>query len=694
MIPPMPRIAVTAVVALVLIAGACSSQGRRADKPSAVPRTFAAAIGSSQTVSVSDVTLNDEQERSLKEGWGDGVSIAIGRPVEVTTDQPLPRGGIRLTRTYPQALPRGFAATMAYYDETIGAWHAVPSQLAADRRSVTAVVHHLSLWTDFTGAVTSVGGAAGNAAGDVLSSVADWAYFEVGQVFDTRVDPPSCSGTAPDWVDTTTFIESNRNNPLLFCAGHDPEHPELLDVKARVNRGFGFNASINVPIAWTYNSTFRQLSINDAIHMVGNLDEALSAVLAQAAPAGGVLVGPGEELSMGVDKNAVTDAADPAVLTLSPPSTLGFLLSTLGTLVGKELELRADGYIAAAIAVSGCYSGIREADNPGSWTRAVLTCVGSLDEAAAKHLAVYLLRRGMSPQKAGKLAGKVIGKASIYLALIGPAFSAMNYAAERSLDPSARTVSVFPVPEPVSRRTLLTSEVPADCDLPAQRLVNGQTTQGGPGGGGIYRSAPHVSVDMAGLGYRQMLAVYSCSAGGVSWPAVLVLVGADGDLLGSLRLPGHSEHSDPRSFTVDGETATVAWDEYEGAGSFYVHHNSRLSYAGGKLVLDDDAAVYEPERVAEDVSVAAFTRRRNDLADRDVVTDEQWRELTSTELIGTTDGNSGCTVMGARATCLFDPAVSILIDPNPPPNVITLQRASGTTYGWTVVDVEIPSPST
>jgi hypothetical protein len=82
-----------------------------------------------------------------------------------------------------------------------------------------------------------------------------------------------------------------------------------------------------------------------------------------------------------------------------------------------------------------------------------------------------------------------------------------------------RTVTGFPKAQYVTMATLRTAEVPADCRLPAQRLVNGKTTHGFPGGGQIITDAAKVGfADLAGLGYNQALTENGCSAGGVSWP--------------------------------------------------------------------------------------------------------------------------------------------------------------------------------
>jgi hypothetical protein len=148
----------------------------------------------------------------------------------------------------------------------------------------------------------------------------------------------------------------------------------------------------------------------------------------------------------------------------------------------------------------------------------------------------------------------------------------------------------------VTETDLLTAEVPAYCNMPRQRLVDGKTTKGSPGIGGIqaatFNGTPTITYgDFAKLGYRQALTVYGCTAGGVGWPDVLILVGAKGKLLASFpldRINNHREHAAVSSVSATGTQATVSWTEYDGAGSDVTDHLSRVSYRKGRLVVATD----------------------------------------------------------------------------------------------------------
>lgn len=150
-------------------------------------------------------------------------------------------------------------------------------------------------------------------------------------------------------------------------------------------------------------------------------------------------------------------------------------------------------------------------------------------------------------------------------------------------------------PSAVTIETLRSAEVPANCRLPAQRLVGGATTKGGPGGGYLLftrfnGSRNYEFGDFAQRGYQQALAVYGCTAGGVSWPDVLVLIGSRGSLLGSFdlaNLNGGHEHADVNEFVVMGNSVVVYWMEYEGAGFETKSHVSLAAYYHGRLTVSE-----------------------------------------------------------------------------------------------------------
>lgn len=142
---------------------------------------------------------------------------------------------------------------------------------------------------------------------------------------------------------------------------------------------------------------------------------------------------------------------------------------------------------------------------------------------------------------------------------------------------------------------LATMEVPANCDLPAQRLVDGATTLGEPGEGWVNYDGnnttaggqPSIFVDLTGEGYLQGFSVYSCHAGGVSWPESLVLSDSDGSLLAwfDLQTIGQQGKAHVTSMVPQDNGVLVSWDSYRGAGFDMQHFEHLVNYDNGELVL-------------------------------------------------------------------------------------------------------------
>lgn len=135
-------------LAVVLLLSGCSLRPQPSPTPPvAAPvvagRTEVGGAGVSVSgVSVSDAPLGTKEMDDLS-GWGD-FPMAAGRPSEIRIDGAIPPEGLRITRRYQRPLPEGATATLAYFSTDLDSWVAVPSAIAQDRRSVSAVVHHLS----------------------------------------------------------------------------------------------------------------------------------------------------------------------------------------------------------------------------------------------------------------------------------------------------------------------------------------------------------------------------------------------------------------------------------------------------------------------------------------------------------------------------------------------------------------------
>jgi hypothetical protein len=156
------------------------------------------------------------------------VASEAGSPVQVDlSGGVLPPGGATLTRTLTAPLPPGQRATLASFDPLHLAWVPVATTLSADRRTLRAHVTHFSIWDDIA--------------------------YGAGWLLDTRVPARSCQGQPPSWVKGTTFLD-DRSAPLRWCAGADPKNPDVLVVKASVNRSYGMALSPLAATAWLWDS--------------------------------------------------------------------------------------------------------------------------------------------------------------------------------------------------------------------------------------------------------------------------------------------------------------------------------------------------------------------------------------------------------------------------------------------------------
>lgn len=413
-----------------------------------------------QPASVTDPSVDDAQEWLAK-------GLLVGTPFEITTDQPLPAEGIVITRRYPAPLEPGMAATLAFFNETAQAWQAVPSDLSPDRTQVSARVSHVSMWNDFVsgsqealnkfkdkaGAAIKAGvdftkttfEAFKNWSGEKLAQAADWMYYAVGKVFDVRVDAPTCDSSDPDWVDSVVHMPDNRNNSIRFCTGHDTKKPDLLVVKARVNRGFAFTATVAPKFAWRYNSTDSKGMWDQVIPWLTTTDQAMRDTVFEAA--GGdprLLVGAGEELALGLAETEVRKLSGNEVLVLNPPTPLVFLSSLLGQLLMQDGMLKDESHLPAMLAIAACAADVKKAraDDLLTIAKATLTCLQSRSDDIAHLTAQAMGKAGRTPKVAGASAG-LVARVSIYLALIGPVVSSMNYAAETATPKDSRNVNVF-----------------------------------------------------------------------------------------------------------------------------------------------------------------------------------------------------------------------------------------------------------
>lgn len=408
----------------------------------------------------------DEAAEALREIIA--ADALVGVPIEVASAQAAPDEIFLLERTYPAPLPDAATATWMYFDEVLEGWVAAPSSLSEDRRTLRAEVDHLSLWNDVVAgtsatinAVRDANVAAGHAVvdasravGHVVGQATQWAgeqftnganglSYGIGAVFGGRVGEPECTGEVPSWVDQVIHVE-DVNNPVLWCVGRDSEREDLLVVKARANRGYGYGYETAITPEWVYNSTNERGALSTMLAVAGDLGGSVAQSM-ETLTFGGQLVGSGEEVSFGFDEEearASLDIGEPLV-TLRLPDATGFLFTILARLVMEQAINQLDGPVAAVIALAACADAATTASDPLQAAGAVLICLREQDDAIAVALAKALGPNATDPKALGKRIGTWVGKASVYLALVGPVQATLDYLVERNGPDEVRYLTVF-----------------------------------------------------------------------------------------------------------------------------------------------------------------------------------------------------------------------------------------------------------
>lgn len=404
---------------------------------------------------VEPATLPDSAVAELN-GFGRATDFVMGTPMSIELAGDFPAEGATLARSYAQPLPADVAVTFAYWDEEYDTWFPVPTTISEDRITATATVSHFSLWNDFLSgsqqALTAVrDGAAkagqvvvewtGNGVQAVVGAAGEAAkalHWSLGNMFSTRVELPECDNPTPQWV-IDAAVSFDVNDPVRFCVGHDKADPDLLVVKARSNRGYGFPATLATEPAWEYNST-NENTLDATIDNIAALDAAVGAVVAELW-ADGRYVGPGEEISFGVPAHALDGYDSKVLLELGAPNLGQFISSTVTQQLVAWGIGKADASLAAIIAVAGCWNDMRSVNELGKAAGAVTKCLNSIKDDITKTLQSALLANGSTIATA-EGAGKLIGRVGMVAALLPAAISAADYIAELNFPREVRSLKV------------------------------------------------------------------------------------------------------------------------------------------------------------------------------------------------------------------------------------------------------------
>lgn len=430
---------------------ACTPQSSQPAAPSVTerPNAMQATIAGETQPTLAPATLGTAEIAGIS-AMTDMGPFALSAPTEISYDGEIPPEGASLSKSYAAPLPPDATATFAYWDEEYETWAAVPSVLSSDRITLTASVNHFSVWTDFiAGSVSTIeqirndAQTAGQAASEWLnegtSTVADALHWSLGNAFTKRVESPECTGPTPDWVNEIP-VSFAPNDSVRFCAGHDEKNPELLVIKARANRGYGFPVLLAVTPTWEYNSTLEN-TFKSTIENVGKIDAAVGESVGNIFNSGR-FVGSGDEVSFGISESAFEGYSSEFLLELPAPSIAQFLATSVSSQLTAWGVSKTDGLLAASIAVASCWSSISDVSDPGNGAGAALNCASGAKEPIAQTLGEVFLARGMDARAAGKLAGQSVRRASVALAALPALLSTLDYAAEKALPRNARALSL------------------------------------------------------------------------------------------------------------------------------------------------------------------------------------------------------------------------------------------------------------
>ncbi len=437
-------------MAAVLILG--SSLASCAPEEQAKPERPTAIVASveADTQPTVEVAPLDAPSRQGITDLGAITGFVAGTPMSVELAGEIPNTGVTLTRTYATPLPEAAAATFAFWNAEVESWQAVPSTLSDDRRTLTAVVHHLSWWNDFIAGGKEVideivegaknaGQAVGEWVNDSATDFAEGLRWGVGNIFSTRVELPECDFPTPNWVQEIS-VRTDVDDPVRFCVGYDKAQPQLLVVNARSNRGYGFPVELAVKPTWQYNSSSEN-TLGADIEMLGHIDEVVGKAMGQLLN-NGRFVAAGQEISYGIPASAMKGYDAEYLIELPAPTGAQFVVSTISQLVLAWGVDNVSGMLGASIAVASCWSDFASSDNASKVAISVLKCLSGADTEIAQMYATMLLKHGLAEKAAAAQAAKFVARFSLVLAFMPAIVSSFDYAAEVNFPRNVRALTI------------------------------------------------------------------------------------------------------------------------------------------------------------------------------------------------------------------------------------------------------------
>ncbi|QCO97329.1 hypothetical protein FCN77_05855 [Arthrobacter sp. 24S4-2] len=140
----------------------------------------------------------------------------------------FPSSGAILTFTVDRPVPADKVPFIARWDGQNLTWVPLASDTSPDRTTVSAKLEHFSTY-----------------------GLLDFLGNGIGKLVGARTTPPECTADPPAWDDKTApQFYDDINGPVLWCATTDPEHPDDLEIKLKLNRGAAASITTAIKPVW------------------------------------------------------------------------------------------------------------------------------------------------------------------------------------------------------------------------------------------------------------------------------------------------------------------------------------------------------------------------------------------------------------------------------------------------------------
>ncbi|PTT60824.1 hypothetical protein DBR22_19830 [Arthrobacter sp. HMWF013] len=501
----------------------------------------------------------------------------------------FPSSGAELTFSLDLPLPAEQIMFIVNWDVHNQSWAPVASETSPDGKSISAKLAHFSTY-----------------------GLEIWSNF-IGRMVGVRTNPPECPAPPPEWDDNSVQFYEDLNGPVLWCATTDPDHPDDLKIKLRLNRGAAASITTAVKPVWVQSDLWQGVTPETWATMV------LSGPDALIPGPDTYFIQPTGEFSFRFNKTDLLNFwhSNRSTPLIAVDATVPYVLA--GLLYNQASDasvVPALSLVTTYMALTQCLSEIIEgldlvlshsslksfaSELPGMMAR-LAPCLSAKSKPIAQAAAKFWATKDPTStiaviEKSAALASKsILAAAQIYAAVqvLAPVADALT---DLLLDPIARQFIFQPSDLALkaflgpTKAELGSVVAPAMCNRPEGQLVDGRLPMpknpGGPDPGvtelygnndGSYmRTVGDTSTGTQGL----TALVFRCGIGGVAWPATVAIYDRNLQLITSLNLSDidHKEHSDVDAIRFENHALRVDWrtnPDGEAGACVTVHKTGRF----------------------------------------------------------------------------------------------------------------------